>query len=458
MRDAVAGPIAPAKDGIFLGLGDQRFGDSAVDVEGFLGPKGFNDVFNGRGAADFSAAYLQASAVSGSVVSTAGTRLAIESTLKAQLWVAKDGGFEVMRDGHRIGTLSDADLETVRQELIRAATDSGGFGVSLPANVGQWIGERPDDIVEVSGSTLDQAASAIEHAQTFADTMMKGQALWSANQPPARGKGETQDAYDARLQAWKDSSLYRKPDVFFAQMDALFKEAISNDKTPATPLAFMGLAGPEHIYGKAQLELQPDKLKAMIDKGRANIQQFAAVTVLQRLGAKLGDDGQLTVAAKDAQAAATALQVLTGQAPAPQTSGGNAVFSDLSWPSDDFSAALAKYVGGATDPDTLDAVFGGSAMVWKGQVVFDNRAYRIVNFADALSSFNGAIDVAHFPSLQRIQDVGTQQSYDLPGLTARHNGAESHWGDQFSHLEYLHGANEDLGVTPAANPSDWILR
>jgi hypothetical protein len=458
MRDAVEGPIAPDKSGIFLGLGDQRFGDTAVDVEGFLGPKGFNDVFNGRGAADFRSAYLQAAAVSGSVTSTAGARLAVESTLKAQLWAAKDGGFDVMRDGQRIGTLSDADLETIRQALIDGASSSDGGDFSFNAKLGQWVGARPEELVHVSGDALDQAGSAIEHAKTFADTMMKAQELWSANQPPARGKNETQDAYDARLQAWKDSSLYRKPDVFFAQMDVLFKEAISADKTPATPLAFMGLAGQEHIYGKAQLELEPDKLRAMIDKGRSNIQRFAAVTVLQRLGAKLGPDGQVSVAAKDAKAAAAAVQVLTGNAPSQQAAGSNVVLSVGGWPSDDFSDGLMKYLGGATDADTLDAVFGGTAMVWKGQVVFDNRAYRIVNFADALSALDGAIDVAHFPSLQRIQDLGAKQSYDLDGLTARHDGAESHWGEQFSHLEYLHGANEDLGKAVDPGPTDWILR
>ena len=93
-----------------------------------------------------------------------------------------------------------------------------------------------------------------------------------------------------------------------------------------------------------------------------------------------------------------------------------------------------------------------------GQVVFDNRAYGIVHFGDALSVFNGAIDVAHFPALQRINDRGSKQSYDLGGLVARHDGADSHWGSQFSHLEYLHGADEDLGVKADPKADDWILR
>src|SRR5262249_44265788 len=134
----------------------------------------------------------------------------------------------------------------------------------------------PDPIVSITPDDWKDGTGIIERANAFADGLMRGQKLWTANQPPARQKDESDDAYAQRFNAFRESSLFETPSAFFDQIDAVFRATVGSDQTPTSALAVMGLAGPTHIYGKAQVELPTATLKAMIDKGRANVQRFAA--------------------------------------------------------------------------------------------------------------------------------------------------------------------------------------
>ncbi len=291
--------------------------------------------------------------------------------------------------------------------------------------------------------------------------MVSAAKLWADNQQPAQNPGEKNDAYAARVATWKTTSLFNKPDVFFDQMDQLFRTAIQSDKTPTTALAVMGLAGANHIYGKAHVELPDATLKAMVGKGRANVQGFAAVDVLAGLGARFDKAGNLQLTSQaNAAAANAAAQQLFGANAAYATNGTGATISGLTFSTPDFRDALTSFFsavtvnGGAMKLGSLDAaaqtallsrVFGGSATVSNGNVVFDNTSYGLIHFGDALNPFKGALGVQQFPSLLPISDTGPAQAYDSSGLVARHKGPDSHWGDAFSHLEYLSGQNEDLG-------------
>jgi hypothetical protein len=485
-RDAAASSLAPKKEGVLLGIGDKRFGKTAVDVEGFLGPKGFEQLLKGRSQNDFKNAYLEASGVMGSPLSTAGAKTALEQALGAQLVPAKAGGFDVMKNGQRIGALTDKDITTVRDQMGQLVGMGHSFDPNSPSamriTVGHW-NQAPDQIIQLSQEQLAQGRDELQRAGVYAQTMTQAQKLYTDNQPPAKGAQETDAAYQTRLQQWQDASLFKKPDVYFQKMDDLFKQAIESDKTPATGLATMQLAGPAHIYGKANVELPPDAVKTMIDKGRADVQRFGAVDALANLGARIDPNGNLMLpsAPQNLDVATAAAKQLFGPNVQATRNGGAVTFTGMAWPSQDFKNGLTqllvasqaqhgslKMIGLSADKqnETLRQVFGDSAVIaTNGQIYFDNRNYGIVHFGDALSPFGNAFGVYKpgdappmFPALVPIQDQGVKQAYDLNGLVARHNGAESHWGDQFAHLEYLHGANEDLAATQPNNPNAWILQ
>jgi hypothetical protein len=462
-RDAVASPLAPKRQSVipFTPIGDKRFGKTAIDVEGFLGPKGFAEVFEGRNFIDFKNAYLEASAVSGSIVSRAGIREAIEQTLGAQLLPADSGGWDVMRQGRRIGGLTDADLDRVRAQVARESGEGGGYVPEIDTHVGNWVHGRPQPLIRTDLAKWREARDIAERAGDFARTLGEAAELWAQNQPPPQAPGETADAYGARVEAWKDRSLFKKPDVFYAQMDALFRQALTCDSTPTAAIAVMGLAGPDHIYGKAQVELQPDTLKQMIDKGRGNVQRFGAVALLAGLHARVDAKGNVVVPPPgDSNAVAAAVKVLAGDAAAGS--------SGLTLPLGKQRLALAAFLEHVqTDGNGMrldkrfekgleDALGDSWARAPDGRLVFDNRAYGIVHFGDALSVLGDAMKAGSFPTLVPIQDQGAAQSYELNGLIARHNGPDSHWGDAFDQLAYLHGDNEDLGAKKDAEV-DWLL-
>jgi hypothetical protein len=483
-RAVGAASIAPGKDPIIPlpfggGIGDERFGQAAVDVEGFLGPKGFNEVFKGRSQGDFFNAYLDAAGVGNSIVSGNGTRAAIEKQLGANLVQVKDG-WDVMRGGQKIGNLSNVDIRLIRQNVINSAGSNGGFA-SIPNTFGTWVGRKPDTLMTISPDQWQDARDVINRASNYGALMGRAQALWAANQQPDQNPNETKAQYDARVQKWQDTSLYKKPDVYYSQMDEIVRQALEADKGPTSGLATMGLAGPNHIYGKANVELPPDKIKAMIDRGRAEVQHFAAIDLLARQGAHLDANSNVVLpdAPENIDAATIAIKQLFGNDIHVMRNGNSVTFTHLTYRSQAFRDAMVNYFSAMrvqngkmtlnglspeAQQQVLNELFDGNAVVDKGQVVFDNRSFGIVHFGDALSMYKGAFGVYKpgeapplFPTLVPIQDHGAAQSFDLSGLVARHNGVESHWGDQFSHLEYLHGANEDLASRPQDQPNAWIL-
>src|SRR5439155_24704269 len=112
-------------------------GKSSLDLTGFVAPRGFSALFVGHGEYDYVKAYFDMAATlpKPPIWSRPGLVAEVERTLGAKL-LSKGSGFEVMRDGERICTLSSKDLDALQHQLIDAARNAH-FSVKLPASVGE---------------------------------------------------------------------------------------------------------------------------------------------------------------------------------------------------------------------------------------------------------------------------------------------------------------------------------
>jgi hypothetical protein len=360
--------------------------------------------------------------------------------------------------------------------------EQGSNQSAIDFRVGHWTGHRPN-IISLEPDAHDKAHQALATSSTFAETMAQAGALYAANQPPARGATEPAASYQGRLEDWKKASLFNQPDVFFGQLDALFQKEISSDKTQTSVVTMLKLAGPDGIYGHAQLDLQPGVLKGMVETGRGNVQRFAAVQVLSSLGATVDASGNLTFAKAPANPdlALTAAKVLFGANARLAPQGTATSLTGLSWPSKDFRAGLTQLLAGvqaqpggmalpaswpaSQSQKVLSEVFGQSATQSGGNIVFDNRGYGIVHFGEALSMFGDTfgqhapgVGPPLFPVVTPITNEGKSQAALSAGAIAKHQGSNAHWGNAFGRVEYLKGTNEDLGKVKATSPTDWILK
>ncbi len=481
LREAFSGPLAPKAADWFLGIGDKRFHNTNFDVEGFVGPKGLPNLLSIHN--DFPSAYLDASFIDQSVVSTEDVKANVAATLGATLSpLANGSGFDVMKNGQRVGSLTNADIANLRNSLVGAVRSNPNATSIALAGIGTWVGTAPQQVVNVTN--LNSAADVVKRADAFGAAMGQAAVLWNNGQPPVRINGESDANFAGRMQTWQTDPSYTDPQGFFSKVAALLRKATSADPTPVTTLAAMQLAGPAHVYGKTTIQIEPTVMQAMIDKGRAAVQQFGAVSVLAQAGATV-QNGSIVVTASDSasvDAVQAAVDKLSSTKSQVVQSNGKWTFTNLTFASGDGGKALGSFLsqakvtnGNLQLPAAMAAadqlklakqVLGDPAMIQQGNVMFDNRGYRIVHFADALSLFKGKGNAPQLPTFVPVQDVGAKQFDPKIGIVVRHDGSDSHWNssnsiDPFGGLEYLHtkdGKSTDLAAAPAAPTGDgWIL-
>lgn len=236
------------------------------------------------------------------------------------------------------------------------------------------------------------------------------------------------------------------------------------------------LAGPEAVYARATLELQPEVVAMMADVTRANAQRYGAVAML--LEAKATLDGPQTITLHAPREPLDGLLVgakqLLGDFEVKRQ--GTRVrlqlkerLLDTFSPSfsallktasiDDSGAiALTSRWSAGRKADVLKGVLGTTAVLDGNRAIFDNRGYSLLNLEDARAELGEAFTSGRL-SIPTLLPIGVEiagQRYDDPNITVRHQGTLARWGDAFSDLGYLHGARSDLAkVTPSSE--DWIL-
>ncbi|MBI5507646.1 MAG: hypothetical protein HY903_02720 [Deltaproteobacteria bacterium] len=373
-------PIVPW----FGGIGDKRFGATALDWEGFIAPRGFLRVFERPRA-----------------------------------------------DGNGFEPRPRADFFE-RYVALEAALETGAAPATGDAS-------RPQ---------VDDALRA--RAQRFAEHMAAAVRVFERHR--------SRDG---------DGPLVDDPAQYYHEMQDVLREVMKNDGDRVTgALTLLRLASPDGVFVRAELQLAPETIKAVITAGRKTVQRFAAVAVLAGLEGSATDLGATGPRqARWRAAAGAARRVWCGGAGAP---------SELPAAVTELLARLS-IIGGelrlpgaaATDQVLLDHALGaGVAQVVGDRVVFDNRGYGFVNFADALlEAFGPGVFGAKgsgdaLLSLATVAPVGEQpatQAWDsLAGeLVVRHRGNQASW--KFSPLGNLRGAADDFMKSGAPTPA-WILK
>ncbi len=311
MRDSIANGEGPARDPLIhigpIKIGDKRWEDLQVKVEGFVGPKGVTGIFAGKTAPELVNAYLDLDRPgTPPLVSSAGTRDAIARTIGGQVVPSKTpGSWDVTRKNAKdpsktdvLGTLTDADISDLRDSIVglakRNPTDPN-FKAQLSGARGKWNGAVPEPLITVTAQDWGNSTDLVNRAQNYGKYGSQIGALVTANTPPTKNAGETAAAYDARLATWQNTSLWKKPDEYWDEVGDLYSKGMQNDKTGDAAFTSMKLAGPNFVYGKSWVTMGAAELKATIDAGRANVQKFAAVDVLATLGAKVDAGGNVVL-------------------------------------------------------------------------------------------------------------------------------------------------------------------
>jgi hypothetical protein len=496
MRNAIAAGNEPGKDPVIplpfgLGIGDKRMGDLTANLEGFLGPKGITHVFANASGKQLRDDYLDLPRPGDApLVTLTGTRAAIEKAEGGKLVASPNGGWDLQKDGKTIANLSDAEIAALRDAITGLPKQ---FDMSDPQTVTRLNASKLPNPIVVRGNDFTSSANLLKRADNYGEFGAQLGTLIAENTPPQQNPGESKQAYDARLEQWKDSSLYKKPDVYWQQVNDLYAKGIAQDGTPDAALVSMKRAGSSYVYGKAWITMDPAKYKAIIDAGRANVQRFGAADVLAQARATVLPNGDVVVPASDALKsnpnagpAFAGLQLLGGQGVTGTVSGNTVTYSGINWQSPQVRQAMATFLSStdakpgqlkldrlppAQQGPLLQTLFGGAATLDNGNVVFDNQdgRYNMVHFGDALKMYGNAFGAYEpgeppplFPSAVPIDEPGKQQSYDVKGLIVRHNGHDSHWGDAFDGIENqanADGSAKDLAATGPThdNPEGWIL-
>jgi hypothetical protein len=495
LRDAIDQGAVPDKKSIFWGMGDQRFGATSIEVEGFVSPTGLKSLLGQqppKTRADFATAYVDAQAAvkAPSYFSKAGIVNAIADTMIADIEPNPTGGYTIKRDGALIGRLSDNDIARVQAALLAAPT---ARDVKLPANIGTFLGPRPKEMLdpEVDADAFNADRGVRDRAFAFGDSMTKASALFVANQLAPQKPGESDADFAKRADDFKKTSLYGKPDEFYGQIDDWVKSALQADSDKlAGPLALLTLAGEPSLYGRVELELPKEAGASLIDAGKREVQKFGAFQLLVGMGAKIDPTNRsITIAAgakpELANAAVKALfgdRAQIGGAKLGATRNGridvvapqleyermqklSTLFDDVKL--EDGKLKLPEGFDGEVARGGLDAVTSAAVDDGTGRIVFDNAAFDFVHLGDALESMFGKDSFgAHeagsappqFPVTVPVEDEGAAQDPNAIGtnLALRHVGPQASWGSKFSKLAYLRGKDKDLAKTKPED--DWLLK
>jgi hypothetical protein len=468
---ALAAGVAPREKAVALGLGDRRFAHTAIELEGFIGKRGLEQIFtapNGRlrTPPQFERAYLDAAGLSGasSLLSKHGLAQAIERTLNASL-TPISGGWAVGRDGQRLGTLSDADVETLRQAALDARPANGGargWKVSAPASVGQW-NERPEVLLSLEPSDWAGESDVLRGARRFSSALVQAGLTRAQNSKPG-------------------TALYEHPNAYFAQLNALFQGVVEKDGAHSTAaLAMLHLAGRDGIATQAKVHLPPPVAVQMIDIGRDNVRRFAAASLLAGMAPRFNAEGALCLSATDVALTKTAAKALFGWSVPVSVVGSEIVVPDTAISDvqretlsalfaaprgQDGSLEVPKQWNATHTRHALNAVFGRAATVVGDRVVFDRTGYDFINISDALIIFGPQAFAAHrwgvapkdFPTNVPIDEQPGAQEWDVlkTHTVATHVGERSTRPDDFDPMALMHGPNADL-ADPQMKEGGWVL-
>ncbi|HEY4219738.1 MAG TPA: hypothetical protein VGO62_00315, partial [Myxococcota bacterium] len=108
LSEAIGKGAVPNRKAIFWGMGDQRFGATSIEVEGFVSPSGLKNLLGRQPPhtrADFAIAYLDAQGVvkTPSYFAKDGIIANIADTLDADIERNATGGFAILKDGALVG-------------------------------------------------------------------------------------------------------------------------------------------------------------------------------------------------------------------------------------------------------------------------------------------------------------------------------------------------------------------
>ncbi len=403
-RDAVNAGIAPARKPLALGVfGDKRFGDTTLDLEGYVGPKGLQNMFvnadgSARTRADFERAYLDAAALTGdgSVGTDGGLKAAIEKKLHASL-VAKDGGgYSVMKNGAAIGSLSTEDWAKLRKSVDEFSPPGHGrdgnntWYQELGHKVGTWQGKAPRALFDLDARKWDDVNETRARATQFGNAMQQAAALRAENTPVA-GR--------------EPGPLFNKPEAYFDQLNELFKKTVLNDGDHQTAaLSVLTLAGRDGIYARAGFTVPKETSGQMLDAARTSIRKFGAASLMAGLQPTVNGQGQFEFAAgADPAATNKVAQALFGDKVKLSTANGRTTVATTEPAETEHAQTLATLLAAGRNDDgslkvpanwsaerandALRQVLGAPTTVADGRIVFDNRGYKGISISDALSVF-----------------------------------------------------------------------
>ena len=482
-RQAVESGVVPDRKPLILGLGDKRFGETSLDLEGYVGPEGLKTIFNNadgtpRTHADYQRSYLDAAALTGdgSVVSDGGLRAAIEKKLKASLVAQKAGEYAVVKDGATIGTLSPADFAELRKTIdgFTAPMTEGEapWYQEVRAKVGTWVGKPPRAMFDLDTQRWAEVNAVRSRSDAFATAMEKAAALRAENAPkPDGSKGP----------------LFDKPDAYFNELNDLFEKTVRNDGNRQTAaLTMLTLAGKEGIYTRAAFSVPKETSAQMIDAARGTIQRFGAAALLadSRPAVTAGGDIEFATGADAAMAERLAKAVFGAKVTVKSSGGRSTVsFPEKSSVTPERKESVVKVLSAGRDaegrlrvPDGWSAAqttrfmrdaLGVPTVVIDGNVVFDNRGYQGISIGDALSGFGadafgaraaGKVP-ARFPVSSSVENEKDKQDPNafLQFMVAKHKGASAAWGDSFDDMAYLRTRKADLAKPDPITTTSWVL-
>lgn len=429
LQKAIAGGVRPESDPFLFLFSDQSFDQVKLKLGAKVAPEGFASFLAPGGTPrtqkDFERLYLNATGALRLPVSEVGVREAIARTLQAGLQ-DRDGVIQVFRDGQVLGTLTPKELQVVQDALVQRVGDP----LALTLSVGQWRGPTPSPLVQIDEDRWSESEKVVDNARAFAAAAMEVQALWLANQTPRPRPGESAEAHQARVAAWKESSLYDQPEVYSARLLEAVKAVLNADRSTFPAFALVSGTDPEFVQVEAKVDVKEKVVKKMLAAGADHVKQFAAARLLLEANASFNRKIDLITLAMppgmtfdQVKAAAEALFPEVKVTPVQLTRIVQIKVEEFR--SDEQHAALGSFLGVVRDqggqlriPDVFsDAdvrrfaqVAGPKAYFLKDQagyrLVLDNHGHSYVQITEAAK----AISTRPLPLMyQAEQDVGQKQ-------------------------------------------------
>jgi hypothetical protein len=509
--DALGAGLVPNKKPLvsFLPFGDKRFGSSSIDYEVFVSPQGLQQMANSW---DTSPTHYQMNYLltqgnldgKGSIFSRAGMLDAMQKTMGASI-VPDHPGQDVTtytvtpKSGAPYKITSD-QLETLRLDVVNFKPPQGQD--NWQASFGLSDGKTKFTI------TSDQwraNSDILKRSQVFGREMSAIATSYNQNAPPTQRAGESAADFQKRKAAWKPGPLFNNPEAFWAQASQHFENITKSENGNRTAAATIAvLAGSDKIFAKAELKTDATAAQAMVNAGRTNVQHFAAVDLLAVNGAKVytvNANGKsqpglvFNTPPGNVDAVTAAAKNLFGPNVQVTRNGAQVTISGIKWPSNQYMNSLYQFLNGVKTQGThmipsaawsqtqtqqiLSDVFGNSALVYGGNVVFDNRGYGSIHFGDAIQAAGPAFvstfgpeqvstgnppqykPPARFPLLVPVTDEGKSQA-TTADVKFSYKGANADWGSTtFGNEAFLHGTagndSNDPSVQTQPGPTDWIL-